>query len=493
MRSIRGGHGRDQLHGRLCWYRSASTAIDQREGNDYHAAMGFFPLINTIQHYPWGSTTGIPSLLGIENSGGSPMAELWMGTHPGGPSRVVVGAKSMPLGDLLQSDPANHLGPHVAERFAAELPFLFKVLAAERALSIQVHPSIEQAHAGYAREDSSGIAISDPARNYKDRNHKPEVLCALTRFEGLGGFRDPQSISADFDEPEFAVEAAHPLRAALGGGGDRAAICRAFMHAMLSQGPRQTGELVSSALALAARKLDGQPVEDDTPGAPFPSVLDSSPAISPTPVSPTPGGSDCTARFRWIQRLALQYPGDIGVLSPLYLNHFALSPGQAVYLGAGTLHAYLRGVGVELMAASDNVLRGGLTEKHIDRDELLRIVDCGVTTVTMFDGCAHRQLRSRTDAPVGYSVLYPTPATEFRLERIVLEGDDPVQVVREPTAQIALCVGGRTRFLGNGEAHTISRGDALFISGVHTEYSLSGPGELFLASVPLEVLDGCPD
>ena len=450
--------------------------------------MGFFPLINTIQHYPWGSTTGIPSLLGIENSAGAPMAELWMGTHPGGPSRVVLGAKTLPLGDLLHSDPATHLGPRITERFGAELPFLFKVLAAERALSIQVHPSREQAHDGYAREESMGLAVDDPTRNYKDRNHKPEVLCALTRFEGLAGFRDPTAIRADFGEPEFAVAAAEPLRDALVSDDRPAAVCRAFVHAMLSQKPRQTGELVSCALALASRRLDGRPVEDDSPNAP-----DSLGENSPPSRSALHAGDNSTARFRWIQRLTMQFPGDIGVLAPLYLNHFALSPGQAVYLGAGTLHAYLRGVGVELMAASDNVLRGGLTGKHIDRDELLRVVDCGITTPAIIDGCAQQPLRSRTDTPVGFSVSYSTPAAEFHLERIVLEGDDPVQVVREPTAHIALCVGGRTRFLGNGEAHTISRGDALFISGVHTEYSLSGPGELFLASVPLEVLDGCPD
>ncbi|TVR04854.1 MAG: mannose-6-phosphate isomerase, class I [Spirochaetaceae bacterium] len=432
--------------------------------------MGLFPLINTIQHYPWGSTTGIPSLLGIENSAGAPMAELWMGTHPGGPSRVVLGATTISLRDFLQSDPTTHLGPGIAERFGAELPFLFKVLAAERALSIQVHPSREQAQAGFAREETLGIAVDDPERNYKDRNHKPEVLCALTRFEGLAGFRDPAAIRADFDEPEFSVDAAEPLRDALVRDEQPAAVCRTFLHAMLSQKPRQTGELVSCALALASRRLDGRPVENESINAP-----------------------DSMARFRWIQRLTVQFPGDIGVLSPLYLNHFALSPGQAVYLAAGTLHAYLHGVGVELMAASDNVLRGGLTGKHIDRDELLRVVDCGITTPTIIDGCAQQPLRSRTNTPVGFSVSYTTPAAEFRLERIVLEGDDPVQVVREPTAQIALCVGGRTRFLGNGEAHTISRGDALFISGTHTEYSLSGPGELFLASVPLEVLDGCPD
>lgn len=284
-------------------------------------------LVNTVRPYAWGSTTAIPELLGTAPTG-EPQAELWMGAHPGAPSRTERGA----LNELIAADPVRELGEQAVEKFGPRLPFLLKLLAAGAPLSLQVHPDLEQAKAGYAAEEAAGIPVDAPHRMYKDANHKPELICALTPFDGLCGFRAPveaadliAALGVDSLKPYVDLLHAHPEEAAL----------REVLTALLTADREEMAHTVAQAAA-AADRLGGD-------HAPF-------------------------------AGLAHHYPGDPGVIAAMLLNRVRLQPGEALYLGAGVPHAYLDGLGVEIMANSDNVLRCGLTPKHVDVPELLRIV-----------------------------------------------------------------------------------------------------------------------
>jgi mannose-6-phosphate isomerase len=269
-----------------------------------------FEIGGVLRRYAWGSTTLIQQLVGLEPDG-RPAAELWFGTHPGDPSRA--------LGTTLDHVLAEAGEPH--------LPFLLKILAAEQALSIQVHPTRAQAEAGFDREEAAGIPIDARERNYVDRNHKPELLCALTPFEGLCGFRPVAETLALLDdigahELDFVADL---LR---GPAGLRAAFTAVLTHA-------DPGAIIAAVRSRA------------TPDGPL--------------------------RPQYL--IAEHFPDDIGLVVSLLLNHVRLEPGQAFYLAAGNVHCYLRGMGVEVMAASDNVLRCGVTSKHIDVPELIAIAD----------------------------------------------------------------------------------------------------------------------
>jgi mannose-6-phosphate isomerase len=275
-----------------------------------------FPIEGVIRRYDWGSHTAIQEILG-QAVDGRPAAELWFGAHAGDPSP----AAGSTLDRLVTDDPVGLLGEDTVAAFGARLPFLLKVLAAETALSIQVHPTLEQARAGFAAEQSSDA----PVRNYTDPNHKPELFCALRPAEVLCGFRPVGETLAVVDDiPELAL-VADELRRPDG-------LRRAFTALLTHDDPAPL------AAAVAARATEDGPL-----------------------------------RPAWLA--AQHFPGDIGVVVTLLLNYVRLDAGQAVYLGAGNVHAYLRGVGVEIMANSDNVLRCGLTSKHIDVPELLKITD----------------------------------------------------------------------------------------------------------------------
>ncbi|MGW1143337.1 mannose-6-phosphate isomerase, class I, partial [Streptomyces zhihengii] len=284
-------------------------------------------LDNTVRPYAWGSTTAIPHLLGVEPTG-EPQAEMWMGAHPGAPSLTARG----PLDEVVAEDPEKELGRAAVARFGPRLPFLLKLLAAGAPLSLQVHPDLEQAREGYEDEESRGVPIDAPHRNYKDANHKPELICALTEFDGLCGFRAPEeaadflaALDVDALKPYVDLLRAHPEEAAL----------REVLTAVLGADPDEMARTVTETTAACAR-LGG----DHAPYA----------------------------------DLAHHYPGDPGVIAAMLLNHVRLQPGEALFLGAGIPHAYLNGLGVEIMANSDNVLRCGLTPKHVDVPELLRVV-----------------------------------------------------------------------------------------------------------------------
>ncbi|NBM19793.1 mannose-6-phosphate isomerase, class I [Streptomyces sp. GC420] len=382
-------------------------------------------LVNTVRPYAWGSTTAIPELLGTEPTG-EPQAEMWMGAHPGAPSRVDRGAGLVPLSEVIGDDPDAELGAAVARRFGPRLPFLLKILAAGAPLSLQVHPDLVQAREGYEDEERRGVPVDAPHRNYKDANHKPELICALTPFEGLCGFRAPAEsaellagLGVDPLVPYVDLLHAHPEDAAL----------REVLTALLTADREGTAHTVAAAAA-AAERLGG--------------------AYAP------------------YAALAHHYPGDPGVIAAMLLNHVVLQPGEALYLGAGVPHAYLGGLGVEIMANSDNVLRCGLTPKHVDVPELLRVV--------RFEASQPGVLRP--EASESGEEVYDTPVDEFRLSRYDLAAGAAPVALPGAAPQILLCTSGTARvgqlLLKQGESAFAAAGE---------KAELSGSGTVFRATV----------
>lgn len=399
---------------------------------------GMNRLINTIRPYAWGSTTAIPELLGTEPTG-EPQAELWMGAHPGAPSRIDRGAGPVALDTVIAADPARELGEATVKRFGPRLPFLFKVLAAGAPLSVQVHPDLAQARAGFADEEARGIPLDAPERNYKDANHKPEMLVALSPFDGLCGFRRPSEAADLLDAlgvgalvPYADILRAHPEDRAL----------REVLAAVLGADPDAMADTVHAAAEAAARLAA-------TPGVPH------------------------AADYAAYAKAAHSFPGDRGLIAAMLLNYVRLQPGEALYLGAGVPHAYLDGLGVEIMANSDNVLRCGLTPKHIDVPELLRIV--------RFEAADPGVLRPEA-APDGEE-LYAAPIDEFRLSRYVLAPGSGPRVLDPGTPQILLCTAGETRLRADdGTTLTLAPGESAYLpAGERTE--LTGEGTVFRATV----------
>ncbi|MFI8304129.1 mannose-6-phosphate isomerase, class I [Streptomyces sp. NPDC085927] len=378
-------------------------------------------LDNTVRPYAWGSTTAIPQLLGVEPTG-EPQAEMWMGAHPGAPSRTGRGT----LAEVIAADPERELGAASVAKFGPRLPFLLKLLAAGAPLSLQVHPDLDQAKAGYADEERRGVPADAAHRTYKDANHKPELVCALTDFDGLCGFRDPlraaellDALGVDSLKPYVDLLHAQPEEAAL----------REVLTAILTADRDEMARTVTEAAA-ACDRLGG----DHAPYA----------------------------------DIAHHYPGDPGVIAAMLLNHVRLQPGEALYLGAGVPHAYLNGLGVEIMANSDNVLRCGLTPKHVDVPELLSIV--------RFEARDPGVLRPEA-APDGEE-LYDTPTDEFRLSRYVLPAGGTTHDLTLDTPQILLCTAGSVRA---GE-HDLSPGTSVFVPA-DEKAEVSGTGTLFRATV----------
>jgi mannose-6-phosphate isomerase len=331
-----------------------------------------FKLNNRIKYYDWGSPEWIPRLLGLPNGEKKPWAELWMGVHPEGPSEIPELPGLLP--DLIGRDPARYLGKEVAEAFRG-LPFLFKLLAAEKPLSIQAHPDLAQARSGWERENSLDIPPGAPRRNYKDPNHKPEIICALGDFTAMAGFREPSEIRSLLRL--FRCPVLAPLLEALdapaGTAGSAEALKR-FLGALFSLGAED-----QRALGAHARGFAG-----DSPPAAY------------------------AEEWKLAARFAELYPEDPALIAPLYLNLVTLRRGEAMNIPAGILHAYVRGFGVELMANSDNVLRGGLTPKHIDIGELTAILRFAPFTPEILKPAA---------AGDGLEA-YPSPFGEFSLYRL---------------------------------------------------------------------------
>ncbi len=392
-------------------------------------------LENTIQNYAWGSRSAIANLLGGPSPSAEPQAELWMGAHPKAPSLVLPTRES--LAALIAREPEATLGGALSERFGQRLPFLFKVLAAETPLSLQAHPSLEQARAGFDAEQIRGIPLAAPERNYRDRNHKPELLCALTPFEALCGFR---AIRDSLDL--FRTLAAPHVSSLID---------------ILDHLPTASGvsRLLSTLLSL--------PVEHRAELAR--ETLERCSLLA---------GEEGTFQreFSWAARIGVLYPGDIGIVSALLLNLVQLAPGEAIYLPAGNLHAYLSGMGMEIMANSDNVLRGGLTPKHVDAPELLRVLDFSSGPPTVLQG----ELR-------GSARVYQTPSAEFELQSFRIAPGEQPAVTERRGPEILFCERGTISIQCGAQMLTLARGQSIFIMSAEPSYALSGEGTLFRASV----------
>ncbi len=405
--------------------------------------IGICRLINPIQEYAWGSTTAIPELLGRSGAADRPQAELWMGAHPRAPSQVEIRGRRHSLAELIAREPEALLGSGTVARFGAELPFLFKVLAAASPLSIQAHPDREQARSGFARENSRRIPLNAFQRNYRDANHKPEILCALTSFWALKGFRPAAeilSLGSQLGLESLDAELA-PLRSPADGGG-----LKTFFSSLMRLSPPRRQQVCTEAAARAETAVR-------------------------TGISP-----EFQPVWTWIYRLHRLYPGDIGILAPLFLNLICLEPGDAIFLPAAQLHAYLEGTGIELMANSDNVLRGGLTAKHMDVPELLDIL--------RFEPAPVGFQESRPGEPG--ETVYVSPAREFRLSRLSVSGGAGYTVESPRSVEILLCTRGEAvirETRRDGELR-VKRGESLLVPARVPGYAVRGEATFYKAAVP---------
>jgi mannose-6-phosphate isomerase len=397
-----------------------------------------YKLENTIQEYAWGSPVLIPEFLGRENPGKKPWAELWMGAHPSAPSRW----QGIPLDTLIAGDPAAFLGGETVQAFGPQLPFLLKLLAAATPLSIQCHPSARQAREGFERENRGGVPLDAKNRNYKDENHKPEIILALTPFSALRGLR-PLGETIRF----FSALPAPDLRAAaaaLEKNQDDAGI-KTFLRTLLSASREKARGWIQAIKSENALPADSS-----------------------------------SAETRAFLRLADFYPEDAGCLAPFYLNLINLEPGEALFLGPGEMHAYLEGLGVELMANSDNVLRAGLTPKHIDTEELLCLLDCKAAKAEIL----HPRALKRGSLCENE---YPRRADEFTLSVLTPEPSAAARgeaVIETAGPEILFCGGGNALLESGDGVCALGKGESVFVPASQKSYTLKASCAVYRARVP---------
>jgi mannose-6-phosphate isomerase len=387
------------------------------------------PLVGQVRDYAWGSRTAIPEILGTDPTG-EPQAEYWLGAHPLAPALV----HGVGLDQLLEEHP-EWVGRSCRRAFGDRFPVLMKLLAADKPLSLQAHPNREQAEAGFAREEAAHLEMDDPARTYKDNWPKPELLIALTPFDGLCGFRDPAATVALFGRLGADADldkVIGPLSKRKGA----AALAEVFLDILSLEDTQVVGRVVHAARAHVADPYD---LGDFA---------------------------------RTAVELDAHYPHDPSILAALLLNRIHLEPGQGMFLPPQTLHSYLHGVGVEVMASSDNVLRGGLTKKHIAVDELIHVVEFIPSPI----------------APVATVIedgftRYVTPAREFTAWRGEL-GRLPVRLPDSKACRIVLATDGEARLrnsddetldLDVGEAALLTYGEEVWAAGSATLF-ISAPG-----------------
>jgi mannose-6-phosphate isomerase len=371
--------------------------------------------------YAWGSREAIAALQGRPASEG-PEAELWIGAHPQAPSTLVSDGRS--LAALIAEAPRETLGPRIADQFGNRLPFMLKVIAAAQPLSLQVHPDDEQAHAGFARETALGVDIRDPRRSYRDPYAKPEMVLTLSDFQALLGFRPPsealEALSA------LAVQALDPVLAALREGQSTGDV---FLR--VAEWPdAERADLVAAVRAAASSDHD----------------------------------------LAWVVELADRYPNDPGVVGALLLNRLTLTPGQAFYVGPGVIHAYLRGTAIEILGGSDNVVRAGLTPKHVAIDELRPLLRRDSAPPALLEPI------SISDGEEAWS----SPRPEFQLSRLRVDGERVV--VRADAPEILLCVSGKVEVCGGDQSITLGSGEAVFVDANATELTFVGQGVIIRAT-----------
>ncbi|MFV0405612.1 MAG: mannose-6-phosphate isomerase, class I [Propioniciclava sp.] len=388
-------------------------------------------LNGTLMRYPWGTTDAIPALLGIPADGG-PIAEYWLGAHPLSPSHL----GDIALNDLLRSDP-DRLGEASVSTFGPTLPFLMKVLSARHALSLQAHPSREQAEAGYLAEEERGIARTASERTYRDDWPKPEIMIALSEFHTLLGFRDPRVTLRLFSK--------------LGAGPD---LERLLTPLDARGGVAAMQEVFLDVLSISE---DRHSIVSDVLRAAHDHAADS---------------GDIGDFARTAIELEADFGEDSGIIAALLMNRVVLAPGEAVYVPTGSMHAHLHGTGIEVMGSSDNVLRGGLTRKHIAVDELVSVVDFAWMTPFILGG---------TETAPGV-VSYPTECREFDVWRLDVAPDNPVTLPADGSARIALVTEGQAAFHRGGTHLGGSRGASLFFAAHDTEIEVRGDAQVFVSA-----------
>jgi mannose-6-phosphate isomerase len=388
---------------------------------------------NPVRRYDWGSRTAIPELLGVEPDG-EPQAELWLGAHESAPSSLAGGQR---LDEAIAGDPGRLVGGDVRDRFGDRLPYLAKILAADAPLSLQVHPNAQQARAGFAAEEDAGVPRDARNRRYRDPYHKPELIIALTRFDALCGLRPIDETRELVHSFEVDDGAWHRLCAALEHDDEPAALSD-IVGWLLGEDPRipDLVELVGAQ----ARVRRG----DDAMAATIADLVDT-------------------------------YPRDPGVLVALLLHRVTLEPRESLYLPAGNIHAYLRGTGLEVMASSDNVLRAGLTSKHVDRDELLRIADWTPRSVP--------RVRPR---PVrgGVGCAYRPGVEEFEVVLADLDGGMEWQPLLLQGPRIALALSGTIELRTRAAPHDLEQGQSAFVPADDGQLTVRGAGALVVVGVP---------
>lgn len=396
-------------------------------------------LSGKMRHYPWGSRDLIAQLQGQSHPTERPEAELWFGAHPAGSAAI----DGTPLVELIVEDPIPQLGQRSHDKWGSGLPFLLKLLAAAEPLSLQAHPSLDQAREGFARENAEGIPLTADNRNYKDDNHKPELIVALTEFELMAGFRPLQDTlallqqlsSSEVDRYACMLDTSPESES-----DDLRVLFTTWITIPSASRQRLIGDIATSA-ALAL----GRPDLPEWMREALTNVVD----------------------------LHDRYPFDVGVLGALLLNKFTLEPGEAVYLDAGQLHAYVKGLGVEIMANSDNVLRGGLTSKHVDVPELVRVLK--------FESLDNPRITAHHE---GYRTEFPTPAEEFTLTKYDLGPDTTSDIIIDHDGPvIALLTRGKADFVGEGKEIAVTAGGAVWIPAADGPVKVRATdAELFVAS-----------
>ncbi|MGJ3352545.1 mannose-6-phosphate isomerase [Providencia sp. Je.9.19] len=382
-------------------------------------------MINKVQHYDWGSKTALTKLYGISNPNNLPMAELWMGAHPKASSDVIVPESNqvISLETLISSDPDKYLGKNIAQHYG-RLPYLFKVLCAAQPLSVQVHPNKTYAEVGFAKENAAGISLDSPIRNYKDDNHKPELIYALTPFKAMNAFRPLSEIAQLLD----FVSAAHPDIQLFVQSPSEEKLARLFAQILNLAGEQK--ELALGVLKAALNSRQGEP-------------------------------------WNSIKQMVSLYPEDNGLFSPLLLNVVELQPGEAMFLYARTPHAYLEGVGLEVMANSDNVLRAGLTNKHIDITELIANIDFKPTKAD-----------DLLSIPEKYGNIwkYNIPVEDFSFN--IYSINDSGIAVDNNTASILFCIEGELVLSSGNDIINIGSGESIFLPAYEESISIKGNGKL---------------
>lgn len=396
--------------------------------------MNFYRLKNTVRDYDWGSKSMMSHMLGIENPEKKTIAEIWLGAHPLSPSAVIDGSEEITLDKFIEKNPETVLGQKTVEKFNSTLPFLMKILAVEKPLSIQVHPDKIQALKGYERENAEGLAIDSPLRCYRDLNHKPETICALTPFTILCGFRKAGEIYEI-----FKLATPVNLRSELELLKQRD--IRGFVERLLKFDKIRAKLLLNEFKAAASSRM-----------------------------------STRSEAFPLCMELLSLFPNDVSALMPALLHIVTLEPGMALNIPSGELHAYISGLGIELMASSDNVIRCGLTTKAVNIPEFLNIAK--------FESAEFTPV-APVSASAGISI-YESGAEEFLLTEIKPEGSALVTPEKTVSAKILFCVEGEAELnFADNVSCALKSGESLLIPANAPSYSVSGECRVFAASVPV--------